>query len=167
MVIMAVMVIMAAMSRMAGIGTAQRTERLDRLRYRRPKALKHVADDMVAQDDDAASLDRGWQMAVADVPGELCEVDVVSRPHIVDRLVRRHHADVAPVVKNQQIPMLKGGRLDEVDEDLPATLEGQRTAAQVALVVLQHDHIEGLRVPRLSRPDERTRAGQLGEIGVE
>ena len=55
---------------MAGIGAGERREGLDRIRDGGAEPLQHRLDDVVAQDEDAAGLDGGGEMAVADVPGE-------------------------------------------------------------------------------------------------
>ena len=54
----------------AGIGAAKRVERLRRPRHPGAQAFQHRADDMVAQDQDALGLDRGGEVAVADMPGK-------------------------------------------------------------------------------------------------
>ena len=85
----------------AGIGAAHRREGLDHVGHRRAESFQHRLDDMVAQDEDAVGLDRGGEMAVADVPGEFGEMHRVARADVVELLRRGDDLDVAAVVQHQ------------------------------------------------------------------
>ena len=62
----------------AGIGAAERVERLHDLAHHGAQPFEHRLDDMVAQDEDPLGLDRGGEVAVADVPGEAGEMDRIA-----------------------------------------------------------------------------------------
>ena len=135
------MVMMTVAAR-AGIGPAQRIERLHRFRNGRAKAFQHISDDVVAQDNDALRFDRGRQMAVAEMPGQLRQMNRIPRTHLVNRLGWRHDADMPAIVQRQQVAVMQRDRLQQVHQHLPAVPQRQHAPPEVPFVMLQHRDIE-------------------------
>jgi len=168
MMIMVVIVVMMAMIvRLTGIGAAYRLERLADIRHRRAEPFKHILDHVVAQDEDALLLDLRGEMAVADVPAEFGKVHGIDRADLVEFLCAGDDLHLAAVVQYEAVAGLQHHRLDKVDQHAIALLEFEDTAAQMPLVVLQHQHVERFRLAAsLAGRQHAAGARQLGEIGV-
>lgn len=166
--VMGAAMLIAVLMAVAGIGAAQGAEGFDSLRHLGAEPLKHVADDVVAQDHDARWLDGCGQMPVADMPGECRQMHGVSRLDHIDRLVGRDDADRAAVFQLEQVAVRQRHRGDEVHQNPLAVLQRDHVPAQVPFVMFEHGMIEGSRCARrIGRAAKRTRARELGEIGVD
>lgn len=120
------------------IGAAGRRERGDEVRHRGTQAFQHGADDVVAQEQDAAVANLGGQMAVADVPGQLGQVNGVVSPHFVQVFGCSDDLHQRAVFKLQQISVGQDDRFGQVDERLLVIGEADRLASQVPVVMRQY-----------------------------
>ena len=102
-VLVPVPVVVMAVGMAFRIGAAHRLERLHDLGDFRAKALEHLADDMVAQNEDAVLLDLGGEVAVADVPGELGQMHRIAGADVEEFFLGGDDLGVAAVVQRQQI----------------------------------------------------------------
>eukprot|EP01042_Synura_sphagnicola_P032354 gene32355-biopygen31008 len=140
-VVMAVAMIMSMVMRVAvavaGIGAAYRVERRDDVLDPGAEPFEHGLDDMVAQDQDAVRRDRRGEMAVADMPGELGEMERIPGPDRVERLVGGGDLDHAAALDRQGVAGGKHHRFGEVDQDLGAVAGLDHAPAQMAFVMLE------------------------------
>lgn len=140
-VVMAVAMIVSMVMRVAvavaGIGAAHRVEGCDDILDLGAEPFEHRLDDMVAQDQDAVSRDGGGEMAVADVPGELGEMERIPGPDRVERLVGGGDLDHAAALDCQGVACRQNHRLGQVDQDLAAVAGFDHAPAQMALVMLE------------------------------
>src|SRR5277367_1714005 len=83
----------------AALGIERRLERDDP----RPKSLGHRLDDRIAADAQRLRQDFGWQMAVAEMPGDAGQSEPVGGPDLRQRLGRGHDFDNAPVLEAQTV----------------------------------------------------------------
>lgn len=98
---------------------------------------------MVAQDEDACLLDLHRQVAIAEMPGEFHEVQAVLRRHFVERLVGGDHLDRFASLRQEKITVGELHGLLAVDHDHIVMLHVQELAAHMALVVYEHDDVDG------------------------
>lgn len=140
-VIMRVSVVMIVAMRVtvavAGIGAAHRIEGCDDVLDFGAEPFEHRLDDMVAQDQDAVRRDRGGEMAVADMPGELGEVKRIPGPDRVERLVCGGDLDNAAPLDRQGVAGRQNHRLGQIDQNLAAIDGFDHAPAQMALVMLE------------------------------
>jgi hypothetical protein len=167
-VMIVIMVMVAMFVRMAGVCAAHRLKWLVDVCYRRAKPLEHVLDDMIAQDEDSLLLDLRGKVAVADMPAEFGEMDRVERADLVEFLLAGDDLHLAAVIENKPVARLQHDRFDEIDQHAIAVLQFENAAAQMALVMLQHEHIERRWLSvGFAGMQHAAGARQLGEIGVE
>src|SRR5690349_13949109 len=100
---MMVMVVVRMAVIVTGIGAAHRAERLRNLAHRGAETLQHRLDDMVAQDEDAVGLDRRREVAVADVPGKLGQMNGVAGTDVVDLFWCGDDFELAAVFQHQPV----------------------------------------------------------------
>lgn len=135
-VIMLIVMIMAM--RVRGISAAHRREGFDDVRHSCPQSLKHVLDDMVAQDKDALSGDGGCQVPVADMPGKLGQMNRVARSDVIEFFGGCPDLDLAAVLQHQKVAVGEGRRFQQVDQHLAAVDEFYGASAQMPLVMRQN-----------------------------
>lgn len=137
--IMGGMTVIMRMPAMGMIGAARRLEGLIDLKNRGAEPLQHVADDMIAQDDDAVLLDLGGKMTVAEMPGELNEMRAVASANFEELLVGSQNLDQFPIFAHQQVAIGEEHRVLEIEHDHLAIFQMQQLAAQMAQIVRQLD----------------------------
>ena len=165
-----VMPVIVMIVRVAGMGAAHRRKRFDDVGQGRAEAFQHRLDDMVAQDEDAAGLDRGGEMPVADVPGKLGEMGAVACADVVELFRRRGDLDLAAILQHQPVAVVERDRLQEVDQHL-APLYGpfgqfDGAAAQMPLVMRQ-DRLAGNSAGCIASRRDGHGAGKFRKVGVE
>ena len=171
-IVMMIMFVMIMVMRMpmimavTRIGAAHRRERLDDVGYRRAKTFKHRLDDMIAQDEDAAGLDRGGEMPVANMPGEFGEMHAVPGAYVVKLFGRRTDLDLPSVLQHQPVAIGERHRLGKVDQHLAAVGKLNGAAAQMPLVMHKHG-LAGDGTGCTTSQNDGNRARKFGEIGVE
>ena len=126
---MAVMIVGMAV---AVIGAALGREGGYDLRPRRAEACQHVADDMVAADQDAVLSDLGREVPVAEVPAQPREMDGVARRHRVERLRRGGDGDQRAVLQHQRVAVREDDRRREIHQHLAAVRWWARKIADLA-----------------------------------
>ena len=126
----------------AGIGAAHRLERFADMSHRRAQPFEHRLDDVVVQDQHALGLDLSGEVAVADVPAYLGEMNAIAGTDLKQILLAGNDLDLAAVVQHQPVAAMQHHRLQKVNQKLVAVLQFQHAPAQMPLVVLQHDHVE-------------------------
>ncbi len=86
-----------------GVGTCFRVEwRLD-MSHDGSETGDHVLDDVIAPDQDAAAIELGWQMTVADVPGDAHKVGRARRRDLGELLAFRAHQNEAAILQLEGI----------------------------------------------------------------
>ena len=89
----------------------------------------------------------GWQMAVAEVPGDADQRGGVGGADLGERFGRGDDLDDAAVLELQPVASAQHHRLGQIEQEVEAAHAGHRQAAPIALVVVEHD-----RIGRLARP---------------
>ena len=117
---------------MGVIGTVLGKERFGGIGKPGAEAQQHVANDVVALDQDAAGFELGRQVAVAEVPGEAEQVPVIFPANLVEPFRGGDHLHQPPVLEQERAMILKRYRAREIDEHLAAMLKLQQPAAQAA-----------------------------------
>ncbi len=137
MAVMMVGVLVRMAVAMAGIGAAHRVEGGHDLLDFGIEPVEHGLDDMVAQDQDAVRRDGRGQMAVADMPGELGEMERVPPADGIERLLGGRDLDGAAALDRERVAGSQHDRLREIDQDLPAVIRFDHAPPQMALVMLE------------------------------
>lgn len=127
---------------MAGIGTAHWIEGGNDLFHLGIQPVQHGLDDVVAQNQDTIRRDGRCEMAIADMPGELGEMERIAAPDGVERLLGRRDLDDAAALDRQRIAGCQHDRLREVDQDLPAVIRLDHAPAQVTFIMLENGAAE-------------------------
>lgn len=138
MMAMIMLIVMIMAMGVPGISAVCRREGFDDVRHSCPQPLKHVLDDMVAQDKDALCRDGGCQVSVADMPGKLGQMNRIARSDVIEFFWRRPNLDLAPVLQHQKVAIGEGRRFQQVDQHLAAVDEFDGAASQVPLVMRQN-----------------------------
>jgi hypothetical protein len=108
----------------------------------RAEANQHVADHMVAQDEDAPGFDLGRQVPVADVPGKFGQFLCRMARYFHQRLFRRDHFDQPAILEFEHVAMFELCRLGKIHHDDILMHQLQPPASQVALLVVEYDKVE-------------------------
>jgi hypothetical protein len=135
----------------ARIGAPQGVERFMDGSHMRAQPDEHVADHVVAQDEDAVRLDLRREVAVADVPGKFGKFLRRMAGDFHERLFGRDHLDEPAILEFEHVAMLEENGLGEVHHHHIFMDELQAPAPQMALLVIEHDEVEGNALP-LSLP---------------
>jgi hypothetical protein len=128
---------------MGMIGAGLRRERLADVSDAGSQALEHPGDDAIAADQDAAGLDLGLEMAVADVPGEAEEMAAVAAAHLAELLGGGQDFDKPSVVEHQVVAVIEPDGPVEVDEHLIAVAQREHLAAEMTLFRIERNAREG------------------------
>lgn len=127
------------------IGPAHGLERFGHILHISAKTAQHVGDHMVAQNEDAVSLDGGGQMAVAQVPAERHQMFAVAPADRQQGLFGGDDFGVAAVGQYEPITLFQRLGGGQIDHDFVAMLQRQPFAAHVPFVMVEHHQIEGQR----------------------
>ena len=130
-----VMAAMAAMTTMRVIGPAHRLERLDDVSDLGPETDQHLADDVIALDQNTAGFDLSSEMPVAEMPGEFDQVLAVTRTDLEQPLFGRLDLDRRAIIEHKPVAMVEKHRLLEVEHNHIAIVEMQELASQMAPVM--------------------------------
>ncbi len=129
---------------MGVISAACRLERFFHLAHCGAQAFQHGANDMVTQDEDALLLNLRRKMPVAQMPGELDEMQPVLRLDFEQLFIRGANLDQIAVFDDQQVAMGKQYGFLQVQYHHLVILQMQKFAAQMPLVMCQRDVAGGL-----------------------
>lgn len=146
-VIVAAMIVAVRMLAVSGIGAAHRIELRDDLLDPRAEPFEHRLDDMVAQDQDAGRLDRGGQVAIADMPGQMRQMHRILPKNLVERLIGGGDLDTATIAENQRVAGVEHHGLRQVDHNLAAIDQFDEPTTQVAFIMLQDGAARNRRQP--------------------
>jgi hypothetical protein len=138
--IMRMTVVMAAML----IGAAFRLERALDLDDPGAKPLQHLGDDVVLADPQPFRPDLGFEVPVAEVPGDAGLVQRVAPAHFQKRLGLRDDLDQAAVLQRIGIAVPEGRRFGQIDQDLQAAHGGDDAAPPATVLEGQDDAVDGL-----------------------
>ena len=148
-----VMAVLVCMSGGDGVGAAFGIEwRLD-LDHAAAEAAHHLLDHMIAADAQPLCHHLHRQVAVAEVPGDAHEMQVVAAADFQQRLRGCHHLDQPPVVQHQRVAAAQRDHLGQVEQELQPARTGHRHAPAMAVVELEHDGVSRLAVPARSGLD--------------
>jgi hypothetical protein len=109
----------------ACIGAAERAERFAQLAHIGAKPFEHRLDDVVSQDEDARIFDRRSQVAVADVPCELGQVNRIPAANLEQFLLGRNNACRTSVVEDELIAVAERQRFGKIDQHPVAAGQGE------------------------------------------
>ena len=140
--ILGVTVIMA-MDAPVTIGAAFRVERGFDGRHGGAEPFQHRLDDMVAADAQLLAEKFGWQVAVAEMPGDPHEMGGVAGRDLGQRLRRRLDGDDVAVLEQQPVAMAQRHRVRQVEQEGRAALGRHRDAPAMARIEIEDDGIDG------------------------
>lgn len=153
-VAMLVAVLMAAMRvamamRTARNGAAARggERRLDETDLGAAQLLHHLHQHVIVADSERAAGELGGGVAVAELPGDAGERLAVGETELGQPLRPGGDGDVAAVLQKQRVAGAERRRLGEVELEFQAALAAQHDAPAAALVVVEHDGIDGRNRP--------------------
>ncbi|MNL49506.1 hypothetical protein D3C87_1724450 [compost metagenome] len=106
---------------------------------------------MIALDEDAAFLELGRGVAIADMPGEADQMGGVAAANLIEQFFGGDDFHQAPIFELQGAAMFEGDGLGEIHHDLIAMHQAQQLAAQTALIVFEGDQVEGNALPVIGR----------------
>ena len=133
----------------AALGIERRLER-DHPRSQTPG---HRLDDGIAADAQAFRQYFGWQMAVAEVPGEPRQRQGIGRSDLGQRFRLGDHFDGSSVLKPQPIAAAQHCRLREVEQEFEPSDAGHGHATAIAFVEIEHHRVGGSAGPMAGRND--------------
>ena len=145
----------------ADIGAAFGIERRLDLDHARPQSLHHRLDDVIAPDPQALSHDLGWQMAVAEMPGEANQMLRVGTPDLEQRLGGRNHLDQPAIVEHQRIAATQRDGVFQVEQKLQSPRPRHRHPPPVPIVEIEHHGI-GRRLDPAMLPNDLGGADHAG-----
>lgn len=142
MVVVAVRVPVAAVRTMRMISASGRLERLLDITDISAEPLQHGPDHMIPQDQDAAFLDLGRKMPVAEMPGKFDEMQRIARLDLEKFFRRSLHLDRIAIVEHQPVAMVKEHCLFQVEHQHVPVRQMQELATQMTQVMRQADGID-------------------------
>lgn len=133
------MAVMMMAAGQAGVGVEWRLD----LAHQRAGRDQSVAQDVIELDTQRAVDDIGRRMAVAEAPGQSRQIGRVGGANFEQPFIGGDDLGMAPVLEHEAVAVLQPHGLRQVDEHLIAMLKRDDAAAQMALVGIEHDEIEG------------------------
>ena len=103
-----------------------------------------------------SSFDLRFEMAIADLPGECCQMPGIARTHLKQRLRRGLDQYDAPVFQHQSVAMPEMRGLGQIEQEAQAAIRGHRHAAAMTRLVIERDRIDRLAI------DDRARLNAIG-----
>ena len=94
---------------------------------------KHSFQHVIAANAQGSVCDLHGRVTIAEMPGKARELDGRARLDLDHRLGLRHHDDHRAVVEHQAV---------EIEQEFRTALAGERNAAPVPLLGVEHDAIE-------------------------
>ena len=136
------------------VGAALGVEwRLDR-REPRAKPAQHVFDDVIAPDAQPLARDLHVDVAIADMPGEPCQIVAIRSGDFDQRLGPPDHADDCAILEHQSVAVAQRGGLRKIEQEFRAALAAQHDPPAMAVMRIKRDRIDGFRlVPMPGRFD--------------
>lgn len=128
---------MAMIMTVAAIGTAGRIERGGNIFDSGTKSLQHCLDDVIAQDENLFRSNGGWQMAVANVPGQFHQMPGIACTHGVKFFFGGNYFHHCAVFQYQPVTICQHDWFWQVYQHLVAIGERDRLAPQMALVMTE------------------------------
>ena len=132
-----------------GIGAAFRIERRLDFHDASAETAHHLLDHVVAADAQAFGHHLHRQVAVAEVPGDAHEVQVVAAADFQQRLGSGDHLDQPPVLQRQRVAAAQGDDLRQVEQEFQPAGAGHRHPPPMPVVKFEHDGIGRRLVPAL------------------
>lgn len=115
----------------AMIGSVFRREGFLHCSHRGALVLQHMGDHMIGPDQDAARLDLGFEVPVADVPGQLREMGRIAGSHFQKLFVSSDDFHQPSVLEDKAVTVFKLHGLGQIDQQFIAMLEYDQLAAQM------------------------------------
>lgn len=143
-VAMAMTMVVSVMAVIVTAGAIRPAFRLERRRHRADIAAKprhHFLQHVIAGDAQLAAEQFGWNMAIAQMPGDADERRPVLRRDFDDLLRRGDHFDLAAILKDQGGSVRNGHRLGQIEEEFKPALAFHGEAAAAAILVRQNDAV--------------------------
>lgn len=130
-----------------GIGAALRVERRLDLHHASAEAAHHLLDHVVAADAQAFCHHLHRQVAVAEMPGDAHEMQVVAAADLQQRLGGCDHLDQPSIVQHQRVAAAQRDDLGQIEQELKPARAGHRHPSPVPVVELEHDGVGRRLVP--------------------
>ena len=135
------------------VSAAFRIERRLERDHARPETRGHRLDHGIAADAQRLRQYLGWQMAVAEVPGDAGHRQRVCGPDLRQRFGLGDHFHQAPVLEPQTVAAAQHCRFREVEQEFEAADSGHGDAPAIARVEVEHDRIRRSARPMAGRDD--------------
>lgn len=136
------------------VGPAIRLKRPLDMRDLRAEAARHVLDHVIAADADAVLHDLRNDVAVAEVPCDLGEMQRAGAAKFRQFFGRANNLDQASVIQNQSVAVAKLHGVRQVEQEFRAARCSHGNAAAVAAFIVEDDRVGGLGLPCAARADE-------------
>ena len=140
-VIMAVVVMIVPT--MGVVGAPHWLESRFNRRDRSAQPFKHGADDVIALNENAVGINLGRQVAVAEMPGKLRQVQRIATTHLEQLFLCGFDFHKVAIVEHQLVAIGKEHRFLQVQHDHVAIVEVKKLAAQMPQIVRQFDLAHG------------------------
>ena len=152
-VIMAVVVSVGRAALGFHIGAAFGIERRLERDHAGAKPRDHRLDHGIAADTERLWQYFGWQMAVAEVPGDAGHRQWVCRSDLRQRFGLGHHFHQASVLEPQTVAAAQHCRLREVEQEFEPADAGHDDAPAITGIEVEHDRIRRSARPLAGRYD--------------
>lgn len=142
MVVVAVRVPVPAVRAVGMIGAPGGLERFLDIADISAQPLQHGPDHMIPQDQNAAFLNLGRKMPVAEMPGKFDQMQRIARLYLEKFFRRSLHLDRIAIVEHQPVAVVKEHCLFQVEHHHVPVRQMQELATQMTQVMRQADDID-------------------------
>lgn len=109
----------------------------------RAQPFQHGANNVIALDENAVGINLGRQVAVAEMPGKLRQVQRIATTHFEQLFLCGNDFHKVAIVEHQLVAIGKEHRFLQVQHDHVAIVEVKKLAAQMPQIVRQFDLAHG------------------------
>ena len=120
-----------------------------------PKPARHLFDHGIAADAQRLARQFGWQVAIAEVPGDADQRGGFGGADFGERFGRSDDLDDAPVFELEPIAAAQQHRLVEIEQEIETAHALHRHPPAMAFVVVEHYGIGGFAGPAAGGDDGR------------
>jgi hypothetical protein len=114
------------------------------------KPAQHVLDHVVAAHAQPIADDLNVDVAIADVPGEPCQLVSIGGGDLDKRLRPPGNAHDRAILEDEAVAVAQRRRLRQVEQESRTAFAGQDDAAAMALLRIERDAIDRARVVPLA-----------------
>jgi hypothetical protein len=145
-VVMVVLMMRVIVAVVMVVGAAFGIEHRFNRRQPRAEPAQHLLDDVIAPDAQPFADDLDVDVTIADVPSKPGQVVAIDGGDFNERLGLPDDPHDCAVLEHQPVAIAQRGRLRKVEQEFRAALAAQHDAAAMAVMRVECDRVDGLRL---------------------